>query len=198
MKRRSRVFGVVIAVPEALSRAADRVRRRYDPNFPRIGAHVTVLPPRPLRLTRREVLDAVRRAAAATRPFACALGGIRTFDPVMPVVYASLRRGSAPLKQLHGRLARGRMRGAELFPYVPHLTLGQQLDCRRLLRAVALSQRVFGSVEAKGWIAETLVVVERLTEEHWLPLAPISLDGRRGKAPRARAASRAKTRARSR
>lgn len=189
--KKDRIFGVVIPVPDALSRAADGIRRRYDPNFPRIGPHVTVLPPRPLPLTRSEVLDAVRRAAAATRPFACSLGVIRTFDPVMPVVYASLRRGRVPLRRLHARLARGRLRGAEMFPYVPHLTLGQKLDSRRLRRAMALSERIFSSLE-KGWTAERLVVVERLTEERWLPLGPISLDGRPAR-PRRRPAR--KTRA---
>ncbi len=175
--KKDRVFGVVIPVPDALSRAADRVRRRYDPNFPRIGPHVTVLPPRPLPLTRREVLAAVRRAAAAARPFACSLGGIRTFDPVMPVVYASLRRGRVSLRRLHARLARGTLRGAEMFPYVPHLTLGQKLDPGRLRRAMALSERIFRSLE-RDWTAGQLVVVERLTEERWLPLGPVPLDGR--------------------
>ena len=175
--KKARIFGVVLLVPDVLSRATDGIRRRYDPNFSRIGPHVTVLPPRPLPLTRREVLDAVRRAADVTRPFACSLGVIRTFDPVMPVVYASLRRGRAPLRRLHARLARGRLRGAEMFPYVPHLTLGQKLDSRRLRRAMALSERIFSSLE-KSWTAERLVVVERLTEDRWLSLSPIPLDGR--------------------
>ncbi|HEU5179485.1 MAG TPA: 2'-5' RNA ligase family protein [Candidatus Polarisedimenticolia bacterium] len=194
--KRPRVFGVVITVPDALSRAADRVRRHYDPNFPRIGAHVTVLPPRPLPLTRGEVLAAVRRAAAASRPFACSLGGIRTFDPVMPVVYASLRRGRVSLRRLHARLARGSLCGAEAFPYVPHLTLGQKLDSARLRRAVALSERIFSSLE-KDWTAGQLVVVERLTEELWLPLAPVPLNG--GPAPAIRQRRpRRKTKARTR
>jgi len=50
MSRRDRVFGVVVPVPEEVSRIADRVRRHYDPNFPRIGPHVTVLPPRKMHL----------------------------------------------------------------------------------------------------------------------------------------------------
>jgi 2'-5' RNA ligase len=197
VSRRSRVFGVVIPVPESLSRAADRIRRNYDPNFPRIGPHVTVLPPRPLQLTRREVLAAVRRTAEATQPFACALGRIRTFEPVMPVVYASLRRGMGPLKRLHARLARGPLRGAEMFPYVPHLTLGQKLDSRRLQRAMALSDRVIAAARTREWTAGHLVVVERLTEEDWLPLSPVPLDGAPAARRRRRRAGR-KTRAVSR
>jgi len=175
MSRRGRIVGVVIPVPDALARLADRVRRRYDSNFNRIAPHVTVLPPREVRLTRREVRVAVGRAAGRSRSFDLVLGAIRTFHPVMPVVFAGLRSGRKELEGLHGKLARGPLQGEEVFPYVPHLTLGQHLDERRLHSALALSRKTFGPAPARRWRVDRLIVVERLTEDIWLPHPPVLL-----------------------
>jgi 2'-5' RNA ligase len=177
MMRRTRIVGVVLAVPDRLSRLANRIRRHYDPNFLLIGPHVTVLPPREIRLTRREVVSEVRRVARRTPPLLLSLGPIRSFQPVMPVVFASLREGAPSLIGLHRRLSGGRLRGAESFPYVPHLTLGQALDWRRLRRALALARRRFAEAGETRWQAEHLIVVERLSETIWLPLPPVSLKG---------------------
>ena len=172
---RGRIVGIVLPVPERLSRLAERVRRPYDPNFQRIGPHVTVLPPREVRLSRREVIDAVARVALRSQSFPISLGAIRTFLPVMPVVFASLRAGRDELELLHRRFARGVLKGEEAFPYVPHLTLGQKLNSRRLLRALALSRKVFARAGEKRWLADRLIVVERLSEDLWLPHPSIAL-----------------------
>lgn len=175
MSRRSRIVGIVLPVPERLSRLADRVRRPYDSNFERIGPHVTVLPPREVHLSRREVIDAATQVARRTRSFPISLGAIRTFRPVMPVVFASLRAGREELERMHRRLSRGSLHGEEIFPYVPHLTLGQKLDSKRLVRAMGLARRVFARAGEKRWLADRLIVVERLSENVWLPHPPITL-----------------------
>jgi 2'-5' RNA ligase len=179
MRRRGRIIGVVLSVPEEVSLLANRIRREYDPNFTRIGPHVTVLPPREVFQTRRRVRASVARVAKATRPIRIVLGRIRTFSPVMPVVFASLKRGVAPLGKLHRRLASGVLRGHEAFPYVPHLTLGQSLDPARLRRALAFSRRLFEERPEKRWSADHLIVVERVSEEVWIPHSPFPLDGAR-------------------
>ena len=177
MTRRSKVVGIVLPVPERLSRLADRIRRPYDPNFRRIGPHVTVLPPREVCLSRREAIDAAARVARRFRSFPISLGAIRTFLPVMPVVFASLRSGAEELERLHRHLSRGSLKGKEVFPYVPHLTLGQALDSSRLLRALARSRRLFAETREKRWLADRLIVVERLSEDVWLPHPAIPLPG---------------------
>ena len=145
MALRERIFGVVIPVPGDLSRLADRVRRPYDPNFRLIGPHVTVLPPRCLSLTRKQVLEAVRRVAERTSPFPLGLGRVETFRPVKPVVYVGFRRGTDDLERLHRKLSRPPLRAAESFPFVPHLTLAQELDDDRLRKALSLSTKIFAS-----------------------------------------------------
>jgi len=178
VNRPERVFGVVLPVPAPLSRLADRVRRFYDPNFPFIGPHVTVLPPRALALSRREVLEAVRRVAGRTAPLRLSLGKVSTFRPVRPVVYVGFRRGTGDLRSLHRKLSRAPLRAEEAFPYVPHLTLGQNLDERRLRKALDRSMRIFTDAGvARIWHVESLIVVERRSERRWILLEPLSLAG---------------------
>lgn len=198
MRRRGRVIGVVLTVPAEISLLANRIRREYDPNFTRIGPHVTVLPPREVFQTRRRVRASVARVAKATRPIPIVLGRIRTFSPVMPVVFASLKRGVVPLGNLHRRLASGVLRGHEAFPYVPHLTLGQSLDPARLRRALALSRTLFEERPEKRWSADHLIVVERVSEDVWIPHPPFPLAGARTRkaAPRSRASPAPKPRRR--
>jgi len=165
---------VVLPVPDDLAKIADRIRRRYDPNFALIGPHVTVLPPREVRLSRREILAEVHRIARQTPAFTVSLGAIRTFLPVMPVVFASIRGGAFSLQRLHRRLSGSPLRGAESFPYVPHLTLGQRLDASRHRRALDRSRTLLAR-RRKGWRVDRLIVVERLTETLWAPLSPVLL-----------------------
>jgi len=176
MALRERIFGVIVPVPGNLSRLADRVRRPYDPNFRLIGPHVTVLPPRPLPLSRKQVLEAVRRVAERTSPFPLTLGRVETFRPVKPVVFVGFRRGTGDLERLHRRLSRAPLCAAEPFPYVPHLTLAQELDDDRLREALALSRKVFASsTDLEPWLADSLMVVEQHTASRWITLDPLSL-----------------------
>jgi len=178
VRPRQRVFGVVLSLPRPLSRVADRVRRNYDPNFPFIGPHVTVLPPRPLPLNRREVLEAVRRVAERTAPISLTLGKVETFFPVMPVVFLGFRKGLEELRRLHRNLARAPLSAVEAFPFVPHLTLGQDLDASRLRQVVARSRELFAAKSiSRSWPAECLVVVERCSSRRWIALKPLLLSG---------------------
>jgi 2'-5' RNA ligase len=187
MDSREKIYGVVLPVPEALARRANRARRLYDPNFRFIGPHVTVLPPRRLALSRQAVVEAVRSVAAKTIPFRIRLGAVRTFRPVMPVVFVGFRRGAGELNRLHRRLARTRLAGAEIFPYVPHLTLGQRLEDGRLEKAVSFSRQLFPSGHAlPSWPAEFLLVVERRTERRWVTLDPVALPAVSARQSRAR------------
>jgi 2'-5' RNA ligase len=178
VSRRLRIYGVVVPVPGGIARIANRIRRRYDPYFLRIGPHVTVLPPRPLPLTHREIGAEVARIAASMEPFDVALGSVRSFLPAKPVLFAGVRRGRSGFERLHRRLARGPLRGEESFPFVPHLTLGRIVESDRFRRALAAARRqVTLAAFRVPWKADRLLVVERRTETRWIALPDILLAG---------------------
>jgi 2'-5' RNA ligase len=178
MTSRMRIFGVILPVPGPIARLADKVRRNYDPNFRLIAPHVTVLPPRPLPLTRRQVREAVLSVAERTAPLRLRLGRVGTFRPVRPVVFLGIQRGIEDLRRLHRRLARPPLRAREAFPYVPHLTLAQDLDENRLREALTLGRGLLRSADApRTWPANALVVVERRSPRRWITLKPVPLSG---------------------
>jgi len=173
---RRKIFGVVIPIPPDLARRIDRVRRFYDSNFRVIGPHVTVLPPRPLTMTPREVAAEVGRIAERTAPLTLILGKIATFHPVMPVVFARFRRGRTALARLHRKLAQGTLKGPEAFPYFPHVTLGQNLNDGRLGKAQLLSRKTLsGPAAILSWRADSLVIVERQSRHRWVSLPSVPL-----------------------
>lgn len=172
---RQKLIGVVIPVPSSVARLANRVRRRYDPNYTLIGPHVTILPPRPLRFTRRQILDEVRGVAAHSRGIFLRLGKIRTFLPAKPVLFVALARGGRSLRTLHQKLASGSLRGPEAFPYFPHLTLGQDLRPEQLRKALELSNRIFNAAGVQEWEGNTLIVVRQQSPGRWEMMEPIPL-----------------------
>jgi len=172
---RPKLIGVVIQAPSSVARLANRVRRQYDPNYALIGPHVTVLPPRLLRITRRQILDAVREVAEDTRGFLIRLGKVRTFLPAKPVVFAGLARGGRSLRLLHQKLASGSLRGPEAFPYFPHLTLGQELHPEQIRKALDLSHRIFEPAGVQEWEGNSVVIVRQQSPGRWETMDPIPL-----------------------
>src|SRR5436305_854013 len=88
-------FALVSYIPDPLGRFLDDLRRKLTPSSdPR--AHVTVLPPRPLKA---EIAESVRSLAVecqSATPFEVALGDIQVF-PKTNVLYLSIARGERDL-----------------------------------------------------------------------------------------------------
>ena len=125
-----------------------------------------------------ETPEAVRRVAERTAPISLILGKVETFLPVMPVVFLGFRKGVEELRRLHRNLARPPLRAAEAFPFVPHLTLGQDLDVPRLRQVIARSRKLFAAKSiSRRWPADCLVVVERCSRRRWIALKPLPLSG---------------------
>ncbi|HUY30811.1 MAG TPA: GNAT family N-acetyltransferase [Acidimicrobiales bacterium] len=98
----------------------------------RIAPHVTLVAP--VNVASAELEDVVRaigRLAASTRPFAATLGPVGTFAPERPVVYLSVSGAARELDELHrgasaGPLAPPAARPPR--PFVPHVTLSSAVD----------------------------------------------------------------------
>lgn len=82
------------------------------------------------------------------------VGGVSTFRPVTEVDYLSINYGADGLHRLHQACVRELGEWATPFPYVPHITLGQNLR----LGQVAEAKTVFDALP----IAERSFVVDTL------------------------------------
>ena len=169
-------LGVALLVPPPHDRAVDTLRRACgDGSLGRIPPHLTLVPPVNVREERLgEVLDHLRAAAAATRPFRLSLGPPATFLPANPVLYLPVAGDLAALTALRERVFVEPLARDLQWPFVPHVTLVDDGDPARLEAAVlALADARFDV----AFELLTLLREQRGDDGHrvWGPIADVSL-----------------------
>src|SRR5579863_5918560 len=131
-------FALVSYIPDPLARFLDDLSRELSPGCkPR--AHVTVLPPRPHVHDLKETIERITEDSRHFGPFRVEAGTIEIFD-TSHVVYLSLARGAAELRNLYKALNRGPLQFRENFPYHPHLTIAQDLNLEDAARVAATAR----------------------------------------------------------
>lgn len=131
--------GVALLLPEPVATEVNGLRRALgDGALGRIPPHITLVPPVNVRHDRLDDAFArLRSAAATTRPFRLALGPAATFHPVNPVVYLAVDGDLAALHSLRDRVFVEPLARLLTWPFVPHVTLADELDVARIEPAVA-------------------------------------------------------------
>ena len=101
-------LGVVLLVPSPLDVEVDGLRKALgDGTLGRVPSHLTLVPPVNVREDRLpEVLEVLREAGAATRPFTVALGAPESFLPDNPTLYLPVTEGEEAVRQLRERVFR--------------------------------------------------------------------------------------------
>lgn len=132
-------LGVALLLPQPVAAEVDGMRRALgDGALGRIPAHITLVPPVNVRQDRLEDAFArLRGAAAVTRPFRVTLGPPATFHPVNPVVYLAVDGELGALHDLRDRVFREPLARDLTWPFVPHVTLADELAPDRIPPALA-------------------------------------------------------------
>ncbi len=171
-------FAVVSYLPGKLGNFIDSLRRRFDPALAAWLAHVTILPPRPLDAPLEAPLETIRRRCALFEPVEVSIDAVSTFWPVSGVVYLSLSSGADRLAQLHDTLNSGLLSHDEPHPYVPHITIAQELDEGGKKAVLADVKSEWARYRAEALFrVESLFLVQKTPENRWVDLAPIRLGG---------------------
>jgi len=167
---------VVAYLPGQLGEFVNSLRARLNPRFAHWLSHITILPPRPLCPNADEAVAEMQHECQFVEPFEAQLSEVQTFWPVKGVVYLAVSRGAERLVQLHDRLNQGLLSRVEVFPYVPHITLAQELDeaeTHAVLReASAEWSRYAGPTTFR---VESLPLVRQREDLSWVGLASLSL-----------------------
>lgn len=111
-------------------------------------------------------------ALRALSPVKVLIGGVKTFRPLTSVDYLAVERGTEDLQALHQVCVNELGQWATPFPYVPHITLAQNLER--------------GQIEHAKTVFENLPVIERsftvdalhaysYDGEQWSPLGSIDM-----------------------
>ncbi len=174
-------LGVAVAVPAPFARVLEEWRAEFgDPQAAQIPAHVTLLPPTPVR---REDLPGIRshlrEAASRHRGFSMVLRGTGSFRPVSDVVFVQVAEGIAECEQIEREVRSGLLERDLTFYYHPHVTVAHDLPHEALDRAsqtLADYEAAFEVASFSGYLHDG--GAWRVDEVYPLGSRQVPLDGR--------------------
>src|SRR5581483_8545877 len=94
-------FALVSYIPDPLGKFLDSLRLELAPEC-RPHAHVTILPPRPLKGPVEIAESELRQGASQFHAFEVKLGEVRLFE-LSEVVYIEVEAGEPELREMHAR-----------------------------------------------------------------------------------------------
>ena len=138
-------FALVTYVPAPLGSVLDNLRQSLPGNhFGR--AHITLLPPRALRVPCQMASQRARQILSDFTGFEIELNEIRLFSET-DVLYINLRDGDRSVHQLHDALNTGDLADMEQFEFRPHITLGGPIPPSALQRFRGEVENVWSSLK---------------------------------------------------
>jgi 2'-5' RNA ligase len=171
---RINLFALVVYIPDPLATFLDDLRRELVPGC-FVHAHVTILPPRPLRGESGPAIERARDVVAAYKPFEIEAGEVEIF-PSTDVIYLGIKKGERELREMYSALNGGPLAFREEFPYHPHITLAQNLQPQQVAELAALARRRWAEFShARSLHAERACFVQSTRMCTWVDLADITL-----------------------
>lgn len=172
-----RRLGVALLVPPPIATEIDGLRRALgDGSLGRIPAHMTLVPP--VNVPEAAMTDAVavlRDAARSTGPIDVRIGPGATFAPVTPVVYLAVDGDVGAVHGLRDLVFRPPLARTLTHPFVPHVTVADDMAPARIPAAVAA---------LAGYVVDVRIASVHLLEERrghvWEPIAEAPFSRRRG------------------
>ena len=142
----------------------------YNPH-----AHVSVLPPRPIRDDWRPAADEARALTEGWAPFDVELTSIQVFQRT-DVIYIEIGAGAGELCDLHTAMNTSRLAFAEPYEYHPHITLAQEIPHDGVAEMTALARRRWEEYTGpRVFRAERAVFVQNTVDSCWVDLAEYAL-----------------------
>lgn len=170
----STLFALVSYIPDPLALFLDRLRLEMDPGC-KPHAHVTILPPRPVRCQESAAAEELEKRTRDFRSFEVQLGEVDMFQG-SEVIFISVRTGWNELNDLHDALNHGTVYFSEKYSFHPHITLAQNIDHESVepLREIARQRWAEYKGPRSFWVEELAFVRNGFGCE-WVDLSNISL-----------------------
>lgn len=169
-------YALVAYVKNAAGEFVEALRRELHPDLPHLAAHLTILPPRPLRTTESDALRQLECLCGNEEPFEVHLGTVETFIPLTPTVYIRVDGAASRMDELHRRLNSDELAFQEEWPYIPHLTIVKMSAEPAAQNALRLARGRWAEyVGSRRILVERLTFVREDAQNCWVDLAPIRL-----------------------
>ena len=171
------VYAAVAYVRSPVGIFVEELRRELHPAHTHADAHLTVLPPRPLRGTEQQALSVLTEICQTVTAFEVTMGDVESFVPITPTVFLRVARGAYRMRELHDLLNRGALDYQEPWPYMPHLTIvkADTVDEAQKVEAIA-RQRWRAYSDTRTLRIGSLTFVKG-NGERWVDLAKVPLSG---------------------
>ena len=167
-------LGVVLLIPPPAAQEIVGIQRALGSPL-RVPPHVTLVPPVNVAVERLDAaIEIVRRAAAGCPALRLALGPVLTFWPDTPVVYLAVGGDVDAVGRLRGALSRGPFDRPQPWPFVPHVTLAEDVQPDLILPV----SRGLGGFHADVGV-EVVHVLREGDDRVWSPIADARLGGGR-------------------
>jgi 2'-5' RNA ligase superfamily protein len=134
-------FALVSYVPDPLASFLDGMRRAL-PGYEFAQAHITLLPPRTLRISPEEASELAIGVLRRHSPVEVTFSSVCRFEST-DVLYLPVEGGNSLLQELHHGLNVGKLASEEPFEFIPHVTLGGPVPAAELSAVEAATQRVW-------------------------------------------------------
>src|SRR5579862_2369235 len=171
-------YALVAYIKSPIEEFVESLRRELHPNLPHLAAHLTLLPPRPIRGSEDEALRALSQVCRGIEPFEVTLGEMESFIPTTCTIYIGVAHGAERLQDLHQQLNRQALAHAEEWPYVPHLTIAKMMSESAAGQAIEIARQRWREYSGSRRIQlDRLTFVREQTTNSWVDLAPIALGG---------------------
>lgn len=120
-------YKVVIFPSRHIQIEADALRKRYDPQFPKIQPHITIKSDFSLtNVNEKDLIQELENIAKYTSPFSIQVSKVSSFTPVTNTIYFKVEPTST-LTTLFEKMHQGIFPDQEQFSFVPHITIAQDL-----------------------------------------------------------------------
>jgi 2'-5' RNA ligase len=171
-------YALVAYIQTPIAAFVEELRRELHPDLPRLAAHLTLLPPRPLQGTETTALQLLANICGKIEPFEVTLGRMDSFVPTTCTVYIGIAQGAPRMQALHDQLNQQVLAFSEDWPYVPHLTIGKMNTPENAGQALQTARRRWADFSgSRRILLDRLTFVREDATDQWVDLAPVPLGG---------------------
>lgn len=171
------VYAAVAYVRDPVGIFVEELRRELHPAHTHADAHLTVLPPRPLRGTEQQALGVLREVCQKVTPFEITMGDVESFVPITPTIFLRVARGAYRMRELHDLLNQGALAYEEPWPYMPHLTIAKTDTVEEAQKVEAIARQRWQANSGTRAVRIDSLTFVKGNGERWLDLETVPLRG---------------------
>jgi 2'-5' RNA ligase len=171
------VYAAVAYVRSPVGIFVEELRRDLHPAHTHADAHLTVLPPRPLRGTEPQALGVFREVCQTVAAFEITMGDVESFVPITPTVFLRVARGAYRMRELHNLLNQGALAYEEPWPYMPHLTIAKTDTVEEALKVEAIARQRWEANSGTRTVRIDSLTFVKGIGDRWLDVEKVPLSG---------------------